>query len=115
MVSQQVDEETPLLHPVPPTTKTPLPWRQFSILLFMQLAEPLASQVLSPLIPQVSSSSPSSTNYERDFYHADDSPHRDNWWRRQQSRLLCWIRVLRVFCNASAHNSSLESSIRLYW
>lgn len=53
MVSQQLDEETPLLHPVPPTTKTPLPWRQFSILLFMQLAEPLASQVLSPLIPQM--------------------------------------------------------------
>ncbi|KAG2341371.1 MFS multidrug-resistance DHA1 sub-family [Suillus weaverae] len=53
MVSQQVDEETPLLQSVPPTTKTPLPWRQFSVLLFLQLAEPLASQVISPLIPQM--------------------------------------------------------------
>ncbi|KAG1734162.1 major facilitator superfamily domain-containing protein [Suillus lakei] len=53
MVSQRVDEETPLLHTVPSTTETPLPWRQFSILLFLQLADPLASQVITPFIPQL--------------------------------------------------------------
>lgn len=29
--------------------KTPLPWNQFSIILFLQLAEPLASQVIYPV------------------------------------------------------------------
>jgi hypothetical protein len=29
--------------------KTPLPWAQFSIILFLQLAEPLTSQVISPV------------------------------------------------------------------
>ena len=29
--------------------KTPLPWAQFSIVLFLQLAEPLTSQVISPV------------------------------------------------------------------
>ena len=29
--------------------KTPLPWVQFSITLFLQLAEPLTSQVISPV------------------------------------------------------------------
>ena len=29
--------------------KTPLPWAQFSIVLFLQLAEPLTAQVISPV------------------------------------------------------------------
>lgn len=29
--------------------KTPLPWAQFSIILFLQLAEPLTSQVIYPV------------------------------------------------------------------
>ena len=29
--------------------KTPLPWAQFSIALFLQLAEPLTAQVISPV------------------------------------------------------------------
>ena len=29
--------------------KTPLPWAQFSIILFLQLAEPLTMQVISPV------------------------------------------------------------------
>jgi len=49
------DEETPLLldaaHSKP--KKTPLPWAQFSILLFLQLAEPLTSNVIYPFTPQV--------------------------------------------------------------
>ncbi|KDQ31585.1 hypothetical protein PLEOSDRAFT_1036190, partial [Pleurotus ostreatus PC15] len=32
---------------------TPLPWFQFSILLFLQLAEPLTSQVIYPFVPQL--------------------------------------------------------------
>ncbi|KAG0694691.1 major facilitator superfamily domain-containing protein [Suillus ampliporus] len=51
---QQVDEETPLLRPVQQKrARTPLPWRQFSIILFLQLAEPLTSQVISPFAPQL--------------------------------------------------------------
>ncbi|KIJ67036.1 hypothetical protein HYDPIDRAFT_174302 [Hydnomerulius pinastri MD-312] len=54
MSLQTVDEETPLLPP-PQQRKgrTPLPWRQFSIILFLQLAEPLTSQVISPFAPQL--------------------------------------------------------------
>lgn len=35
-----------------PTT-TPLPWRQLSILLLLQLAGPLTGQVIAPFLPQV--------------------------------------------------------------
>ncbi|KAL0577973.1 hypothetical protein V5O48_004009 [Marasmius crinis-equi] len=47
----QVDEETPLLQPK--SKPTPIPWFQFSILLFLQLAEPLTSQVIYPFTPQL--------------------------------------------------------------
>jgi hypothetical protein len=54
MSQQQVDEETPLLQSVQQKkARTPLPWRQFSIILFLQLAEPLTSQVIAPFAPQV--------------------------------------------------------------
>ena len=33
--------------------KTPLPWQQFSIVLFLQLAEPLTSQVIYPVGPSL--------------------------------------------------------------
>ena len=49
------DEETPLLHSERHGKKktTPLPWFQFSITLFLQLAEPLTSQVIYPFMPEV--------------------------------------------------------------
>jgi hypothetical protein len=54
MSPQTEDEETPLLHdPQPKSGRTPLPWRQFTIILFIQLAEPLTSQVIAPFAPQV--------------------------------------------------------------
>lgn len=55
-MTAQVDEETPLLRSEQPKkTVTPLPWGQFSIVLFLQLAEPLTSQVIYPFAPQVRS------------------------------------------------------------
>jgi len=47
------DEETPLLQGHPKKLPTPLPWFQFSIVLVLQLAEPLTSQVIYPFSPQV--------------------------------------------------------------
>ncbi|TFK35557.1 member of major facilitator superfamily multidrug-resistance, DHA1 sub-family [Crucibulum laeve] len=55
-MTAQIDEETPLLSSEQPQTKkkpTPLPWFQFSIVLFLQLAEPLTSQVIYPFAPQL--------------------------------------------------------------
>lgn len=46
----RVDEETPLLRG---KKRTPLPWFQFSIILFLQLGEPLTSQVIYPFAPQM--------------------------------------------------------------
>ena len=40
-----------------PKKETPLDWWQFSLILFLQLAEALTSQVINPFVPQVSSSS----------------------------------------------------------
>lgn len=51
-MSPQVDEETPLLRSQH-VKKTPLPWFQFSIVMVLQLAEPLTSQVIYPFAPQV--------------------------------------------------------------
>lgn len=54
MSQQQLDEETPLLPPLQQKkARTPLPWRQFSIILFLQLAEPFTSQVIAPFAPQL--------------------------------------------------------------
>ena len=53
-------EDTPLLshdntsQELTKPTLTPLPWRQLSILLLLQLAEPIESQVIAPFLPQVS-------------------------------------------------------------
>jgi hypothetical protein len=52
MSAHVVDEETPLISK---PKATPLPWAQFSIILFIQLAEPLTSQVIYPFAPQVCS------------------------------------------------------------
>lgn len=52
-MSPQVDEETPLLRSQQSLKPTPLPWFQFSIVMFLQLAEPLTSQVIYPFAPQV--------------------------------------------------------------
>ncbi|KAG2032270.1 major facilitator superfamily domain-containing protein [Suillus americanus] len=55
--SQQLDEETPLLHSEgnapAKAPQTPLPWRQFSMLLVLQIAEPMTYQVISPFAPQL--------------------------------------------------------------
>ncbi|KAJ7595442.1 member of major facilitator superfamily multidrug-resistance, DHA1 sub-family [Mycena floridula] len=55
------DEETPLLRSEQlksqgtqlKAQRTPLPWFQLSIVLFLQLAEPLTSQVIYPFAPQL--------------------------------------------------------------
>ncbi|KAF9269399.1 member of major facilitator multidrug-resistance DHA1 sub-family [Marasmius fiardii PR-910] len=55
-MSHQNDEETPLLQQQSQKSnfkRTPLPWFQFSLVLFLQLAEPLTSQVISPFTPQL--------------------------------------------------------------
>ena len=54
MTATAVDEETPLLQVGPPK-RTPLDFGQLSIVLFLQLAEPLTSQVIYPFTPQVRS------------------------------------------------------------
>jgi hypothetical protein len=54
MPTADADEETPLLGSEQAKKKpTPLPWGQFSIVLFLQLAEPLTYQVISPFAPAV--------------------------------------------------------------
>jgi len=49
------DEETPLLSSDRSSKKpsTPVPWSQVGILLVLQLAEPLTSQVIYPFTPEV--------------------------------------------------------------
>ncbi|OJA10381.1 hypothetical protein AZE42_07793 [Rhizopogon vesiculosus] len=51
---QSEDEEAPLLQPKKQHTidKTPLPWRQLSVVLFLQLTEPLTAQAIAPFAPQ---------------------------------------------------------------
>ncbi|KAJ3568221.1 hypothetical protein NP233_g5856 [Leucocoprinus birnbaumii] len=49
--TREVDEETPLLRTE--QKKTPLPWFQFGLVLFLQLGEPLTSQVIYPFAPQL--------------------------------------------------------------
>lgn len=94
MSQQQVDEETPLLQPVQQKkARTPLPWRQFSIILFLQLAEPLTSQVIAPFTPQVWSPNHSiaTVSDARRDTRAADKRHWHHEWRWNSSGILCWI------------------------
>ncbi|KAJ7595444.1 member of major facilitator superfamily multidrug-resistance, DHA1 sub-family [Mycena floridula] len=55
-MQDQVDEETPLLGSTAnpsESRRTPLPWAQLSISIFLQLAEPLTSQVIYPFSPEL--------------------------------------------------------------
>ena len=52
-MSGHVDEETPLLAGNGKKQATPLPWFQFTIVLFLQLAEPLTANVIYPFGPEV--------------------------------------------------------------
>ena len=54
-MSGHIDEETPLLPNDGKKQATPLPWFQFSIALFLQLAEPLTGNVIYPFAPEVCS------------------------------------------------------------
>lgn len=55
MATIQVDEESPLLRSQQTRPKrTPLPLAQLSIVLLLQLSEPLTFQVIYPFLPQVS-------------------------------------------------------------
>ena len=53
-IPPSAEEDTPLLSSEPPPQKpTPVPWAQVWILLVLQLAEPLTSQVIYPFAPEV--------------------------------------------------------------
>lgn len=54
-MNDHVDEETPLLTRNGKKEATPLPWSQLATVMFLQLAEPLASNVIYPFVPQVCS------------------------------------------------------------
>ncbi|KAG2038139.1 major facilitator superfamily domain-containing protein [Suillus americanus] len=51
MIARQDDEETPLLQQ--PIVRTPLPWDQFWIILFLQFPDSLVFQTLAPFTPQL--------------------------------------------------------------
>ena len=58
-VAHDTDEETPLLRDEHPAHRkrhhSKIPWDQFTIILILQLAEPLTSQVIYPFAPEVRS------------------------------------------------------------
>lgn len=81
-----VNEETPLLPVVKPT---PLPWKQFSIILLTQLVEPLTSQVLLPFAPQVRT--PGRTFLIKIIpSHLARSRYRHHEWGRNEGWALRW-------------------------
>ncbi|KDR79075.1 hypothetical protein GALMADRAFT_64308, partial [Galerina marginata CBS 339.88] len=53
LMSAQVDEEAESLLTYRTKQPTPLPWFQFSLVLFLQLAEPLTANVISPFAPEL--------------------------------------------------------------
>lgn len=52
-MTSQIYEETPILARDRKKRRTPLPFFQFSIVILLQLAEPLPLQVIYPFAPQV--------------------------------------------------------------
>jgi len=132
-MSSQLDElETPLLHSQP-AKATPLPWGQLSIILFVQLAEPLTAQVIYPFAPQVSIDLKRRDAFRSLSIALAHSRHRCHEGRRNQGRILCWtlgtLRSKRIalsspplyflaisfLCSTGHDRSTLESSIRSHW
>jgi hypothetical protein len=76
------DEETPLLssEPVTKDLVTPVPWAQLWVLLVLQLAEPLTSQVIYPFAPEVRYFS-RYINFFSQSYCAVCPQYRDHSWR----------------------------------
>ena len=93
MSSQAVDEETPLLQAQKQKKgRTPLPWRQFSIIMFIQLSEPLTSQVIAPFAPQVCPCRlPPYTFSSKSLFFQADTGHWHYERRRNTSWILCRI------------------------
>jgi len=96
--SQDAHEDTPLLAdcddaPQESESKprpTPLPWRQLSIVLLLQLVEPLTAQVIVPFLPQVRwPTYIRSMDQWIEFSFPDDTRHRCYPWRRIPGRILC--------------------------
>lgn len=127
------DEETPLLHDQQHKhARTPLPWRQICIILVLQLAEPLTSQVISPFAPQV-------CFIRRHWIGRSDlsPPANTRYWcyarRRNQGWVLRWdagkfptthfgsrlttdymYLAFAILCDTSPHHLTLEPAIRSY-
>jgi hypothetical protein len=134
MIALQDDEETPLLpRSEQPTAKTPLPWDQLWIMLFIQLSDPLSSQTLAPFIPQVSRfpllerESDRTWNFSliRDIgvTHGDESQvgHYVGILVSMSSPFLLFcpflifLRAIIILCSSCTDYFSLESTIRSDW
>ena len=137
MTATTVDEETPLLREQQPQKKpTPLPWAQFTILLVLQLAEPLTSQVIYPFLPQVCPLKPHAFEPHTHYTVAHSlsamsvSPMemRHEWVT--MSALWCVIRAMlratelltvdcpaaiNILCYPSHDGPALEPSVRPHW
>lgn len=76
------DEETPLLssEPVTKDLVTPVPWAQLWVLLILQLAEPLTSQVIYPFAPEVRCFSRSIIFFSQSYCTVCPQ-YRDHAWR----------------------------------
>jgi len=93
-----MDEETPLLAAQsqnyqqnnPGTQKTPLPWRQLSILLLLSVSEPITSQVIAPFLPQVRFQHCTSITRTRVSSRVADKGDRYHRWKRLPYWVLCW-------------------------
>ena len=134
MSSRAVDEETPLLHDREQKKgRTQMPWRQVSIILFLQFAEPLAAQVIAPFAPEVRPRSlPLSVfsfncsslseilalrtvmKLRLDFMWDYSYASMISPFVRDSSCLCLRAVAFVIFCDASAHCAALEPIIRPY-
>lgn len=90
-----VDEETPLI-PAFTVEPTPLPWGQFSIILLIQLAEPLTSQLILPFAPQVRRRNAFDQNYTFSLLSSFATPaSRMATKRKLAITLECWCVIWR--------------------
>jgi hypothetical protein len=130
--SHQVDEETPLLLPEEQhKTKTPLPWRQLSIILFLQLTEPVTAQAISPFAPQVNSKTVFYEFLTSLLFSADQRCWHNTWWWIKSGILrwyhgerpvlalnscfLIYLQVFRILHSSSPYNPSMEPPIWSCW
>ncbi|KAJ7746312.1 major facilitator superfamily domain-containing protein [Mycena metata] len=112
VASSDMDEETALLSRPERKPRTPLPKLQLSIIMLVQICEPLASQSIYPYINQLISELDITGGDEKKVGYYASLSKQPQFKTRTDPLLLLAIAIL---CNSVSDGPAMEQGFRLHW